>query len=425
MSILPVTDTSADTLSEVPVVSPLARQPAKPNKPSASSETAIVDPPSKQPQVSPTQTVRVLHVINGEHYSGAERVQDLLALQLPESGYSVGFVSLKPGRFGDARRSVSSPLEELPMKSRWDLRSVGQVARIAREGGYQLIHAHTPRSALIGSLAAKRLGLPFVYHVHSPTSRDSTRRIANWVNDKIERHSIASAAKLITVSPTLTEHMQTLGVALDRLQCVLNGVPVIEGVTPRKQFTGPLTLGMVALFRPRKGTEVLLDALAAVRSRGHDVRLRAIGPFENEQYEQELLEQARRLDVAQAITWTGFTDNVPGELAQVDALALPSLFGEGLPMVVLEAMAAGLPVIATHCEGVAQAVVHRETGLLVDAGSVSQFGDAIEQLVAGEVDYATLSQASIQRHAEAFSDSIMAQNVAQVYDEVLNRSVKS
>lgn len=423
MSILPATDSTADTFSETPAIAPSGRKVSKPDSLPDKSEPrapeASTPPVEEASDQTDQQTVRVLHVINGEHYSGAERVQDLLALRLPEFGYSVGFVSLKPGRFGDARRSVGSPLEELPMSTRWDLRSVGEVMRIAREGGYRLVHAHTPRSALVGSLAAKRLNLPFVYHVHSPTSRDSTRWFANWVNDKIERHSIRAAAKLITVSPTLTEHMRSLGVADKQIECVLNGVPAIRDAAPLKQFTGPLTLGMVALFRPRKGTEVLLEALAAVRSRGHDVRLRAIGPFETPQYEQELLEKARRLDVSKAITWTGFTDDVPGELAQVDALALPSLFGEGLPMVVLEAMAAGLPVVATHCEGVAQAVVHRETGLLVEAGSVSQFGDAIEELATGEIDYASLSRAGIERHAEAFSDAIMARNVAKVYGNIL------
>ena len=67
---------------------------------------------------------------------------------------------------------------------------------------------------------------------------------------------------------------------------------------------------------------------------------------------------------------------------------LPSLFGEGLPMVVLEAMAAGVPVVASRVEGVPEAVGHRETGLLVEPGSVSQLAQAIEEVVGGDVDYA-------------------------------------
>lgn len=362
---------------------------------------------------------RVLHVINGEHYSGAERVQDLLAQRLPDHGYEVGFVALKPGLFGDHRQSVAAPLEELEMLARWDLRAAGRVAAIARQGDYRLIHAHTPRSAMIGSLAARRLKLPFVYHVHSPTSRDSTRWVANWVNDKIERWSVSRAARLITVSPTLTHHMHTLGVPQARLTCVLNGVPALEGVTPRAAPRGGWTLGMVALFRPRKGAEALLEALAMLRSRGQDVSLRAIGPFETPAYEEHLLALAERLGVADAVRWTGFTEDVSAQLARVDALALPSLFGEGLPMVVLEAMAAGLPVIATRCEGVAEAVAHRENGLLVEPGSVSQLAQAIEDLVTGQLDYAGASAAALARHASRFSDNAMAAQVARVYSQLL------
>ncbi|MEM1305876.1 MAG: glycosyltransferase, partial [Planctomycetota bacterium] len=200
---------------------------------------------------------------------------------------------------------------------------------------------------------------------------------------------------------------------------VPNGVPVNDNAWPRAAPAGGWTLGMVALFRPRKGAEVLLEAVAALRSRGHDVRVRAIGPFETESYEAELQRLADRLHVADLVDWVGFTDDVAAELQQVDALALPSLFGEGLPMVVLEAMAAGLPVVATRCEGVAEAVVHRETGLLVEAGSVSQLSQAIEELVTGRVGHESMSAHAIERHADRFSDAVMAGRVADIYREVL------
>jgi glycosyltransferase involved in cell wall biosynthesis len=94
-------------------------------------------------------------------------------------------------------------------------------------------------------------------------------------------------------------------------------------------------------------------------------------------------------------------------------------------MVVLEAMAAGLPVVASRVEGVPEAVLHRETGLLVEPGSVSQLAQAIEEVITGSVDYGTLSRGARARHAEAFSDATMAGRVADVYREVLARSAKA
>jgi glycosyltransferase involved in cell wall biosynthesis len=120
-----------------------------------------------------------------------------------------------------------------------------------------------------------------------------------------------------------------------------------------------------------------------------------------------------------AIDWIGFTRNVSRELAKINLFVLPSLFGEGLPMVVLEAMAAGLPVVASHVEGVPAAVMHRETGLLVEPGSVSQLARSIEEIIEGEINYCELSRGARTRHAEQFSDTRMAEGVADVYRQVL------
>jgi glycosyltransferase involved in cell wall biosynthesis len=364
------------------------------------------------------ETINVLHLVNGEHYSGAERVQDLLARRLPQFGCEVGFACVKPRRFPAARES-NGPLVEMPMRGRFDLRVVKRLAALITNEGYQLIHAHTPRTALVGSLAARRAKVPFVYHVHSPVGRDSTRRLLNAINSIVEWTAVRNADGLIAVSPSVRDYMIGRGIPADRVICVPNGVPTASHARDRHPPTGPWMLGAVALFRPRKGIEVLLEALAALRSRNVNVRLRAVGGFETPAYEASIMALAERLGLKDAIDWIGFTRGVNRELAKIDLFVLPSLFGEGLPMVVLEAMAAGLPVVASRVEGVPEAVVHRETGLLVEAGSVSQLAQAIQEIVDGKVDYGTLSRGARLRHADLFSDTKMAAGVAAVYREIL------
>jgi glycosyltransferase involved in cell wall biosynthesis len=367
-------------------------------------------------------TVRVLHVVNGEHYAGAERVQDLLALELPALGFEVGFACVKPGRFPASRRSKLSALYECPMRGPIDLGCVKCLVELIRSENYALVHAHTPRSVLVGSLAAERAGVPLVYHVHSPTARDSTRRLRNFLNAKLEWWSVRHAARLIAVSPSLRQWMCDQGFAVDRVQYVPNGVPVAEATSPRRGPTGGWTLGMVALFRPRKGIEVLLEALAKLRSQRLDIRLRAIGPFETPAYEAEVKNLANRLGIEDTITWTGFVTDVAAELARIDLFVLPSLFGEGLPMVVLESMAAGVPVVASRVEGVPEAIRHGEEGLLCEPGNTDQLAAAIEEIVAdqGRLDYAAMSRNAQQRHRELFSSRAMAAGVARVYREVLD-----
>src|SRR5690348_598010 len=106
---------------------------------------ATIDRLSEAPSPLPP-SIFSLHLVNGEHYSGAERVQDLLAKQLPRFGCEVGFVCVKPERFPNARETKTAPLVEMPMRSRFDLRVVKRIANIVRSEDYDLIHAHTPRT---------------------------------------------------------------------------------------------------------------------------------------------------------------------------------------------------------------------------------------------------------------------------------------
>ncbi len=365
-------------------------------------------------------TCKVLHVINGEHYSGAERVQDLLAQELPQSGFEVSFACVKPDRFPDARKTQQAKLYRTPMRGRFDLKCGRELASLIRREGFELVHAHTPRSLLAGAVAAREAGVPLVYHVHSPTGSDSKRRFQNFVNARLERWLLRRAAKLIAVSPSLSDLMITQGFAADRVVYAPNGVPGVPKVT-RRPPTGTWTLGMAALFRPRKGIEVLLAALAQLRSQGFDVQLRAIGPFETPAYEQEVHALVAKLGIAGAIHWTGFVSDIHAELSEVDLFVLPSLFGEGLPMVVLEAMAAGLPVVASRVEGIPAAIRDGVDGVLVEAGHPESLAAAIAELMksGSPYDYAAMCRDARERHAECFSATAMAANVARVYRDVL------
>lgn len=379
-----------------------------------------ISPTAQLTTVSAVATQRVLHVINGEHYSGAERVQDLLAGELPACGFDVSFACVKPDRFPDARQCQTARLFRTPMQSRFDFDCGRELARLIRQERFSLVDAHTPRSLLAAAIAAREARVPLVYHVHSPTGRDSTRRLQNFVNAWLERWLLRRAAKLIAVSPSLAELMISQGFAENRVAYVANGVPGVP-YYPRQRPEGTWTLGMAALFRPRKGIEILLEALAKLRSLGHNTRLRAIGPFETPEYEREVRSLATRLNLDVAIDWTGFVSDVHAELRQVDLFVLPSLFGEGLPMVVLEAMAAGLPVVASEVEGIPVAVEHGKNGLLVEAGNASPLADAIEEIISpcSRHDYLGMSAVAREQHARHFSATSMAEGVARVYREVL------
>lgn len=368
----------------------------------------------------PKHAVPVLHLINGQHFSGAERVQDLLGLNLPNFGFSVGFACLKPDRFPAMRRSQDCRLYEVGMRHKWNLSVVRKLEQLVRQKGYELLHAHTPRTAMIGAMLARRTGLPLIYHVHSPVGRDSTRRWANWLNPWVERWSIRRAAHLVTVSHSLATYMkESMGVSERTITVVPNGVPVPQRQRGAQSPTEPWTIGTMALFRPRKGTEDLLRAMALLRDRGRLVRLCAVGDFESSDYEREIKQLAVELGIADQVQWTGFTRQVDTALATMDLFVLPSRFGEGLPMVVLEAMAAGVPVVATRVEGVPEAIRDGRDGILAEPANPDDLSRCIEQFVCGTVDWLAMRSSGLKRHAGHFSDAAMARGIAAVYQSVL------
>lgn len=362
----------------------------------------------------------VLHVINGQHFAGAERVQVHLGRCLPAQGFLADFVCLTPGRFLEQCPLKHSEVFGVPMRSRFDVGVATRVLDAIDRGRYRLLHAHTPRSAMIAARIAKQLGVPWVYHVHSPTANDSSRWLQNKLNSWAERWSLRTAAHLITVSNSLRTQMIADGWPADRVSVVHNGVPAIRpprGRVPRPG--GTWVLGMVALMRPRKGLELALQTLVQLREQDLDVRLRCIGPFETPEYEASIRRMIAELKLGDAVEMVGFATDVPAALAQLDAMVLPSLYGEGMPMVVLEAMAAGLPVVATRVEGTPEAIRHGRDGLLAEPNSVDSLAEQLRLLIQGEYDWSAMSDVAVRRHAEAFSDTAMAAKTAEIYRRLL------
>ncbi len=386
--------------------------------------TPLVIAPSVEPVVQvraprATAIARVLHLINGEHYAGAERVQDLLAQDLPRFGFDVGFACVKPRHFAELRQSQKTPLYNLPMKTRLSLGVARKIARLVRQEQYDLIHCHTVRTAMVGSLAAWLSGVPMVYYVHSPALQNTTRPWLNRINSLVERLSLHRASRLIAVSESLKEHMIQQGFDPAQITVVHNGVPSLYEIPFRRSPRAEWILGTVALFRPRKGIEVLLQAIALLRKRGFSVRLRAVGVFESPDYEKEIHALAARLGLQDIIEWMGFVHDITSELLSMDLFVMPSLFGEGLPMAVLEAMAAGVPVVATDVEGTAEAVRHGQDGLLVPPGDPQALAQAIADVIEGRYDWSALRQSALERQVQSFSERSMAEGVAEVYRQVL------
>jgi glycosyltransferase involved in cell wall biosynthesis len=161
------------------------------------------------------------------------------------------------------------------------------------------------------------------------------------------------------------------GLPTGSIRTIWNGVPD-PGPAPRVPHAG-IVLAAVGRLDRQKGFDVLLEALVDLT----DVRLLLIGAGGER---ETLAAQARRLRVERRVTMTGWSDDVPGWLAQADIFVLPSR-SEAFPLAILEAMLAGLPVVATDVGSVAEEVRDGETGLLVGKDDPEALANALRKLI--------------------------------------------
>ena len=150
--------------------------------------------------------------------------------------------------------------------------------------------------------------------------------------------------------------------------------------------------------------------------------LRAVGPFETPEYEAEVMSRVSALGIGDMIEWTGFQTNVNEQLRQMDLFVLPSLYGEGLPMVVLESMANAIPVVASRVEGIPEAVRDGVDGLIFEPADPQDLAQKLESLIGDTSRWQTMSESSVERQRTELSDLSMARGVANVYDELLKLS---
>ena len=172
----------------------------------------------------------------------------------------------------------------------------------------------------------------------------------------------------------------------------------------------------VARLAPQKGLDVLVQAIKALVDGGTDVKLTIVGPGPRE---GSLRASAARLGVAERVSFAGAVgqDDMAAYYAQADVFCLPS-FAEGLPVVLMEAMATGRPVVATRIMGVPELVEEGVSGFLVAPGNVDQLAGALGRLAASPALRESFGRAGRRKVEEAFDAVQCAGQVAEVFDEM-------
>lgn len=378
----------------------------------------------------------VAHLLHGAHLGGAEEVVTNLCAAHDPGRFRASVILLGPGPLVSQRlerRGVRCLVE--PMRGRFDLGAALRLATGLRQVDARIVHTHSGRTNLVGRLAARWLGLRVVSTIHTAVARDiNDLGRSNRINALVDRLTRRWSDRIATVSEHNRRELLAGGESPDRLVHVPNGVD-LAALEPPPQALAQLReslglkgdepiVGMVASMRPRKGPEVLIQAFREVLRAMPRARLLMIGSaefVESRDYLADLRELARREGVAERVVFTGHRDDAVDLMWIMDVCVLPSLYGEGLPLAVLEAMARERPVVASRTEGNEEAVAHGETGLLTRAGDARALGEAIAMLLLDRDRARAMGRAGRRRAEELYGVDAMARRYEAIYEELLRR----
>ena len=261
------------------------------------------------------------------------------------------------------------------------LKGIVQLLWRLEEKQIDLIHANSLAAGLIGGVAAKLYGVPIVMHKRYATAYGILDRLCEALLDRV---ILVSEATRWTFAPDSKQTLIYNGVELSLFRPPLSPPRWRGGKTLRADLNldpDALLVGIVTRITPEKGIHTLIEATAKLKASPPVQLLVVGGPYfpKDAEYIDSLKVQAQKLGIADRVIFTGFLEDIGAVLSLLDVVLLASTIPEACPRTIIEAMGAGVPVIATPLGG-SKELVTPETGILVPPEDADAFAAAIAQL---------------------------------------------
>lgn len=368
---------------------------------------------------------RVVHLRGSDAMLGAERVVLELSCRTKEFGYESVVVALQSALSPEPEliqlaRAAGLQTEVLLCQGRFDPTVFARLRELLRRQQADLLHCHGYKENFYGLLA--RPGLPCVTTNHLWKRSSRALRFYCWLDAQLSRHF----DQVVAVSAPIQEELLAAGVPAAKISRIANGIDTAPFQQPLSESArsavraslgiGPerLAVGMVSRLGVEKGHIYALEAIAALRDRFPQLLLAIVG---DGPCMPELQEAVLRQDLGHHVVFCGQRSDIADVMRAFDGFLLPSL-AEGLPMALLEAMAAGLPAVASRVGDVSVAIADGRSGLLVAPGDVAGLAAGLARLAAAPALRRQLGQAAAQAVEEGFSARHMAQQYCQLYDSL-------
>ncbi|MBO8129070.1 MAG: glycosyltransferase family 4 protein [Peptococcaceae bacterium] len=374
--------------------------------------------------------MKVMQVIGGGEKGGSRSHIITLGKELRKKGVHVELVCFLDDVVAKSARDENIPVTVFPMQHIFDLRVIKQLHAYIKKKKPHLVHTHGVRANFIGRLAARRADTPVVTTVHSSIYHDYAHLLKKFFYHRIEKLTRPYTSKFIAVAGSLKKELEADGIKSEKIAVVYNGLspdfPLDTKPAPflrkelgiAEEIPVLMTIGRMESV---KNQAMLLQVFALLKQNGipfHGV-LVGDGPLLS-----ELKEMAASLEIEEEVSFLGFRKDIFPLLSEADLFLLTSKM-EGLPVTLLEAMAASTPVVVTGVGGMPEIVQLAQNGYVVPVDDMEQFAARIQALLVQPDLKQKLAENGRQALRKHFTAEQFIKHTLQVYQEVLAEKSKA
>ncbi|KAB0666921.1 glycosyltransferase [Oryzomonas japonica] len=375
--------------------------------------------------------MRIVHVIDSGGLYGAE----IMLLNLMSEQVAMGFepvlasmgehaIADKPLEEEARRRGLQ--VQVFRMMPGPNVLGALEILRFARREKATLLHSHGYKGNILLGLIPRRIRkIPMIATIHGWTGTGEINRMMLY--EWFDSLALNFIDRIVLVNEAMKSHPKLRNRPRLRMEVVMNGIPLAgdpvdlgdgKGLDRevRDFCRGGYTLGAIGRFSREKGFDRLIEAVAILAPKRQDLRLVILGDGD---LRRELEQKVRELGLQNRVLMPGYRDNARNYLPFFRVFVLSSLT-EGLPLVLLEAMQAGVPVVATSVGGIPEVLQHGKAGVLVPAPRAVDLSEGIGRVMVDEALAAEMADRCKKIVVGTYSARAMAENYAKIYTRLVD-----
>jgi len=370
----------------------------------------------------------IIWMIDGLGTGGAEQLMPVILKHLKEAGFNIRICALQirnGNPIADELKRFGLPVDLVLVPNLRHPLNLLRILRYLRTNRPQILHTQLEFSDILGTVAASLVGIPSVSTLHTLDTIEE-KKSATW-RLKLRWFVLRNfCSKIIAVSEkTRIHHLQLGKLGEEKVITLYNGIEISRFKKTEKaiqhQFKQSLKLPSnvqiiitVAVLREPKGIQYMLKALPAILDKNPNTHYLIVG---DGSYGASLRELVVDLAIQEHVTFTGHRTDIPALLSISDIFVLPTL-GDALPTVLIEALAAEIPIVATNVGGVPEIVENEVNGLLVPPGDSYELTQACLKFLQNQEFASQIVRAGNTIVQQRFNINIQIEQLSQIYEEV-------